>query len=118
MGYWSFTWVRGAARTVFYFVFTCSTHVLEKINTWLPVAGNQVSDFNLKLDGNPDTWHYLDIKFIKPTLPDEFYSFFLVSPPSTDTAFWNYWSARGVTASAPPGPGPLPNWQMGNVAHY
>jgi hypothetical protein len=83
----------------------------ENPDKWLPVAGNQVSDFKLKLDGNPDTWYYLDIKFIKPEIADSeiLFGFFLVPP--TDPAFWTYWTSKGVTASAPMGPGPLPNWQ-------
>mgnify|MGYP001765886200 CR=1 FL=1 len=65
---------------------------------WLPVAGNQVSDFKLKLDGSATTWYYLDIKFIKPTLPAGLTTFKLTPP--TDPAFWAYWAAKGVDGSA------------------
>ena len=62
------------------------------------VAGNQVSGFKLKLDGNPDTWYYLGIKFIKPQSDNGVFPFYLTPP--TDTAFWDYWEAKGVTATA------------------
>jgi hypothetical protein len=61
---------------------------------WTPVAGNQVSDFKLKLDGSATTWYYLNIKFIKPLQPDGLYPFYLTPP--TDAAFWAYWQGRGV----------------------
>ncbi len=69
----------------------------------LPVPGNQVSDFKLKLDGNPDSWYYLDIKFLKPTLDEMEDGWFLKRP--LDQAFYDYWSSapRYVTASSPPG---------------
>ena len=41
----------------------------------LPVPGNQVSDFKLKLDGSPTTWYYLGVKFVKPTYPEAAYMF-------------------------------------------
>jgi hypothetical protein len=72
---------------------------------WLPVAGNQVSNFKLKLDSSVD-WYYLDIKFIKPTLEAGYYMFWLTSPPASDTAFWNYWDAKGVNSAAT-----YPSWQ-------
>ena len=78
----------------------------ENPDKWLPVAGNQVSDFKLKLDASVE-WYYLDIKFIKPTLPEGYYMFWLTPPSATDTAFWNYWADKGVTASAP-----LGTWQF------
>lgn len=65
---------------------------------WLPVAGNQISDFKLKLDGDPNSWYYLDIKFIKPELSTQgVYLFYLTVPPDEGTAFWNYWAAKDVT---------------------
>jgi hypothetical protein len=73
---------------------------------WLPVAGNQVSDFKLKLDGSPTSWYYLDIKFIKPTLPEGVYMFWLETPPATGDAFYDYWDAKGVNVGAT-----YPNWQ-------
>jgi hypothetical protein len=72
------------------------------------VAGNQVSNFKLTLNGNtdPNFWYYLNIKFVKPTQPAGYYMFWLTSPPATDTAFWSYWNAKGVNAAAT-----YPNWQ-------
>jgi len=58
------------------------------------VAGNQVSGFKLKLDGNPNTWYYLDMKFIKPALPAGVYQFWIEPPTNPD--FWTYWDAKGV----------------------
>ena len=79
---------------------------------WMPVPGNQVSDFKLKLDGSPTTWYYLDIKFIKPTLIAGLTTFKLTPP--TDPAFWTYWAAKGVTASAPPGTWQYVMWNIIN----
>jgi hypothetical protein len=78
------------------------------------VAGNQVSGFKLKLDGSTDTWYYLNIKFIKPDLPLGVYMFVLTPPPTTDTAFWQYWAAKGVLDSAT-----YPSWQwfMWRIIH-
>jgi len=70
----------------------------ENPDKWLPVPGNQVSDFKLTLDASVE-WYYLDIKFIKPTFLEEGYYMFWLTPP-TDQAFWDYWAAKGVTASA------------------
>jgi hypothetical protein len=86
------------------------------------VAGNQVSGFKLKLDGNsdPDFWYYLNIKFIKPDLPEGVYMFWLTPPADSETAFWNYWAAKGVTASAAWGTNPSwPSWQwiMWRIIH-
>ena len=52
-------------------------------STWTPVAGNQVSDFKLTLDGSATTWYFLNIKFIKPLTPveDGDYPFKLVGAP-------------------------------------
>jgi hypothetical protein len=83
----------------------------ENPDKWLPVAGNQVSDFKLKLDASVE-WYYLDIKFIKPTLPAGYYMFWLTPPPTTDTAFWNYWAAKGVTASATMGTWQYVMWRI------
>lgn len=69
----------------------------------LPVPGNQVSDFKLTLDESVE-WYYLDIKFIKPTLPRGAYQFYL-SPPE-DPDFWAYWTEKGVTSTAA-----YPSWQ-------
>ena len=82
----------------------------------LPVPGNQVSDFKLTLDGNPDTWYYLDIKFIRPILqefPSPGDAWFLTAPPAEDTAFWEYWDAKGVNSAAPykTGTPPVVNWK-------
>jgi hypothetical protein len=74
-------------------------------SAWLPVAGNQVSGFKLKLDGSATTWYYLNIKYIKPTLPTGLDTFHLTPP--TDPAFWTYWENKGVTSSAPSG-----TWQF------
>lgn len=80
------------------------------------VPGNQVSGFKLELNGNadPNFWYYLNIKFIKPDLPAGVYMFWITSPPSTDTAFWSYWTAIGVTVSAT-----YPSWQwfMWRIIH-
>jgi hypothetical protein len=80
------------------------------------VPGNQVSGFKLNLNGNtdPNFWYYLNVKFIKPDLPQGVYMFELTVPPDTDTAFWSYWAAKGVTASAT-----YPNWQwfMWRIIH-
>jgi hypothetical protein len=65
------------------------------------VAGNQVSDFKLSLDGNPDTWYYLDIKSIKPDISvgSEYscavFPFYLDQESLADNeAFWNYWETK------------------------
>jgi len=83
---------------------------------WLPVAGNQVSDFKLKLNGNtdPNFWYYLNIKFVKPTLSEGVYMFWLTVPSDNNNAFWDYWAAKGVTSSAA-----YPNWQwfMWRIIH-
>ena len=42
---------------------------------------------------------------IKPLQTDGYYPFYLVAPSVTDTAFWDYWAAKGVTSSA------LGTWQ-------
>jgi hypothetical protein len=71
------------------------------VSAWFPVAGNQVSDFKLKLDGNPDTWYYLDIKKIKPDLQEMEDGWFLTPPTGVaGAAFYKYWSDRGVSISA------------------
>jgi hypothetical protein len=69
----------------------------------LPVPGNQVSDFKLTLNESVQ-WYYLDIKFIKPTLPRGAYQFYLNPPEDPD--FWAYWTEKGVTSTAT-----YPNWQ-------
>jgi hypothetical protein len=71
----------------------------------LPVPGNQVSDFKLTLDESVE-WYYLDIKFVKPTLPAGAYQFYLTPPEAWDEAFWTYWADRGVTSAAA-----YPSWQ-------
>ena len=78
------------------------------------MPGNQVSDFKLTLNGNPDPdfWYYLNIKFIKPTLPAGFYMFWLTPPPATDTAFWQYWIYKGVTSAASPGTWQYYMWRI------
>jgi hypothetical protein len=81
-------------------------------SAWLPVAGNQVSDFKLKLDGSAASWYYLDIKFIKPTLPAGLTTFMLIPP--TDQAFWNYWAAKGVVSSASVGTWQYIMWRIIN----
>jgi len=79
---------------------TSTNSATEPTTPWMPVPGNQVSDFKLTLDGSAVTWYYLNIKFIKPTLPEGIYGFWLTPPPETDLAFWDYWIDRGVTNSA------------------
>jgi hypothetical protein len=86
------------------------------------VAGNQVSGFKLNLNGNtnPSFWYYLNIKFIKPILPQGVFMFWLTPPPDSDGAFYDYWAAKGVTAAAPWGSNPLwPSWQwiMWRIIH-
>jgi len=85
----------------------------ENPDKWLPVPGNQVSDFKLTLDESVE-WYYLDIKFIKPTLPAGVYMFWL--EPPTDPDFWTYWDAKGVNSAAPhyldpPPPPVVINWK-------
>ena len=67
----------------------------------LPVPGNQVGGFNLTLDGNPDTWYYLDIKSIKPDISVYPIYSCVVFPFYLDQeslagneAFWNYWETK------------------------
>lgn len=84
------------------------------------VAGNQVSGFKLKLDGDPDTWFYLNIKFIKPDLPEGVYMFWMTPPSESDTAFWDYWAVKEVTATSSWGSNPSwPSWQwiMWRIIH-
>jgi hypothetical protein len=83
----------------------------DNSDKWLPVAGNQVSDFKLKLDPSVE-WYYLDIKFIKPDLIAGLTTFKLTPP--TDSAFWSYWGARGVTAAAVSGTWQYVMWRIIN----
>lgn len=64
-------------------------------SAWLPVAGNQVSDFKLKLDGSANTWYFLNIKFLKAStsIADAVYPFYLTASPDGYLAW--------VTANAP-----------------
>jgi hypothetical protein len=82
----------------------------ENPDKWLPVPGNQVSDFKLTLDASVE-WYYLDIKFIKPTFLEEGYYMFWLTPP-TDPEFWAYWDAKGVNAAAIPSPDPSIHWKF------
>jgi hypothetical protein len=72
-------------------------------------SGSHLGGYTLALNGNtdPNFWYYLDIKDLKLSssnpLPQGVYMFFLTVPPTTNTAFWSYWTAKGVTASATPG---------------
>ena len=86
------------------------------------VAGNQVSGFKLELNGNsdPNFYYYLNIKYIKPDLPAGVYMFWLTPPPNSDTEFWSYWAAKGVTADSSWGSNPAwPSWQwiMWRIIH-
>ena len=88
----------------------------ENPDKWMPVPGNQVSGFKLTIDPAVE-WYYLDIKFIKPTLPQGVYMFYLTPPEDPD--FWAYWDDKGVNDDAPmlvPNPTPPPalvlNWKF------
>jgi len=84
-------------------VYSTSVEPIETPTTpWMPVPGNQVSNFKLKLDGSSTTWYYLNIKFIKPLQPNGLFAFYLTPPPASDTAFWTYWANKGVTSAADP----------------
>jgi hypothetical protein len=67
-------------------------------STWLPVAGNQVSDFKLKLDGSAATWYFLNIKFLKAsiTIADDYYPFYLTASPDGYLA-WVTTNAPAIT---------------------
>jgi hypothetical protein len=93
-------------------------------SAWLPVAGNQISDFKLKLDGSATTWYYLNIKYINPTLTaintqGPLLSTFKLTPP-TDPDFWAYWAAKGVDGSASMAPWQTVMWNIinGNGAMF
>jgi len=53
--------------------------------------------YQLMLDKNPATWYYLGVSDMIPNPINGYYFVYLTPPPSEDTAFWNYWAAKGVT---------------------
>jgi hypothetical protein len=73
--------------------------------SWTDLPGNQFPIAHLKLDGNPETWYYLDVTFIKPQIPidpataplGELFGFFLDSNTITENSeFAAYWDAKDV----------------------
>jgi len=84
------------------------------------VTGNHHGGYTLALNGNtdPNFWYYLGIKDLKLSsgnpLPQGVYVFYLTPPPTTDTAFWNYWAAKDVSLAyftAHMNDNPIP-WQV------
>ena len=69
--------------------------------TWTALPGNQFPVAHLTLDGNPDTWYYLGVDSFKSRseIPTGYVYLFFLTPPD-DPAFYDWWAARGVTASA------------------
>lgn len=65
-------------------------------STRLPIASKE-SVYELELDGNPQTWYYLDVDSMNPVPTNGIYCFYLETPPLTDTAFWSYWDSKGVS---------------------
>ena len=71
--------------------------------SWTDLPGNQFPVGHLKLNGNPETWYYLDVTFTKPqipfvgdgALPIDIYGFFL-DPDTYDNnpEFKAYWDAK------------------------
>jgi hypothetical protein len=68
--------------------------------SWTDLPGNQFPVGHLKLDGNPETWYYLDVTFIKPQIPvagayGDLYGFFLDPDTYTENAeFAAYWDEK------------------------
>jgi len=89
-------------------------------STLKDVSGSHLTGYTLALNGNtdPNFWYYFDIKDLKLStgnpLPQGVYMFFLTAPPTTNTAFWSYWTAKGVTASATPGTWQWYMWRIIN----
>ena len=70
--------------------------------SWTALPGNQFPVCHPKLDGNPETWYYLEVTFIKPQIPlatpiGEVYGFFLDLDTITENPeFAAYWDAKDV----------------------
>jgi hypothetical protein len=91
--------------------------------SWTDLPGNQFPIAHLKLDGNPDTWYYLDVKFFKPpqsVTPSDLFGFFLDPNTITENSeFAAYWDAKDVNeeyALANPSSWQATMWEIINGA--
>jgi hypothetical protein len=81
--------------------------------SWTGLPGNQFPVAHLKLDGNSETWYYLDVTFVKPQVPlneeaiasgvGDLFPFFLDPNTYTENSeFKAYWDAKLDAAAGQP----------------